>query len=58
MRQALTELNIMTFYGPIKFREDGMNSVRNLPIIQVQAGKPVVLYPPEVRQGELRMLKN
>ena len=58
VRQALTELNIMTFYGPIKFREDGMNSVRNLPIIQVQAGKPVVLYPPEVRQGELRLLKN
>ena len=58
VRQALTELNIMTFYGPVKFREDGMNSVRNLPIIQVQAGKPVVLYPPEVRQGELRLLKN
>ena len=29
-------------------------SVRNLPIIQVQSGKPVVLYPPEVRQGDLR----
>ncbi len=58
VRQALTELNIMTFYGPIKFREDGMNSVRNLPIIQVQGGKPVVLYPPEVRQGDLRMIKN
>ena len=58
VREALTEINLMTFYGPIKFREDGMNSVRNLPIIQVQAGKPVVLYPLEVRQGELRLLKN
>ena len=57
VRQALTELQISTFYGPIKFREDGMNSVRDLPIIQVQGGKPVVLYPREVRQGDLRMIK-
>ena len=57
VRQALTEIELNTFYGPIKFRADGMNSVRNLPIIQVQAGKPVVLYPPEVKQGDLRTMK-
>ncbi len=57
VRQALTEIEISTFYGPIKFRADGMNSVRNLPIIQVQSGKPVVLYPPEVKQGDLRTMK-
>lgn len=57
VRQALTELDLTTFYGPIKFRGDGMNSVRELPIIQVQGGKPVVLYPPNVRQSDLRMVK-
>jgi branched-chain amino acid transport system substrate-binding protein len=57
VRQALTELNINTFFGPIKFREDGMNSARNLPLIQVQGGKPVVLYPAELAQGDLRLLK-
>ena len=57
VRQALTEIELNTFYGPIKFRADGMNSVRNLPIIQVQSGKPVVLYPPEVKQGDLRTMK-
>ena len=57
VRQALTELQINTFYGPIKFREDGMNSVRDLPIIQVQAGKPVVLFPAAVKQGDLRLVR-
>lgn len=45
VRQALTELDIATFYGPIRFREDGLNDNRDLPIIQIQGGKPVVLAP-------------
>ena len=31
VREALRTLSINTFYGPIKFREDGMNENRNLP---------------------------
>ena len=58
VRKALTEIQLSTFYGPIKFREDGMNSTRNLPIIQIQGGQPVVLFPKEVRQAELRLVKN
>ena len=34
---------------------DGMNENRDLPIIQVQGGKPVVLYPPAMRQAELHL---
>lgn len=56
VREALKKLDIMTFYGPIKFREDGMNSVRNLPIIQVQGGTPVVLYPETIRQADMKMM--
>ena len=58
VREALKSLDIMTFYGPIKFREDGMNSVRNLPIIQVQKGEPVVLYPEEIRQADTVLTGN
>lgn len=58
VRKALTELQLNTFYGPIRFREDGMNSTRNLPIIQVQGGKPVVLFPKDVRQSDLRLMRN
>ena len=57
VRYALAALNIQTFFGPIKFREDGMNSPRFLPLIQIQDGKPAVLFPLDVKQGELRLLK-
>jgi branched-chain amino acid transport system substrate-binding protein len=57
VRDALRTLDIATFYGPIRFREDGMNAARNLPIIQVQGGKPALLFPPEVRQVDMRLIK-
>ncbi len=56
VRQALKDLDITTFYGPINFREDGMNSDRNLPLIQVQGGVPVVIYPDDVKQSEMTIL--
>ena len=58
VRKALTEIQLSTFYGPIRFREDGLNSNRNLPIIQVQGGQPVVLFPKEVRQAQFRLVVN
>jgi branched-chain amino acid transport system substrate-binding protein len=57
VRDALRGMNASTFYGQIRFREDGMNAARDLPIIQVQGGKPVVLYPAEVRQADMRLIK-
>lgn len=57
VRDALAALDIKTFFGPINFREDGMNSPRFLPLIQIQDGKPVVLFPNDLKRGDLRMLK-
>jgi branched-chain amino acid transport system substrate-binding protein len=57
VRAALATLDIQTFYGPIKFGPNGMNSARNLPIIQVQDGKIKVLFPEEIRQADLRLNK-
>lgn len=54
IRQAIAASDFLTFYGPIKFRADGMNSNRNLPIIQIQGGKPVVLYPLDMKQADLK----
>ncbi|WP_340151498.1 amino acid ABC transporter substrate-binding protein [uncultured Sneathiella sp.] len=53
VRTALQNLDIKTFYGPIKFREDGLNDNRNLPIIQIQGGKPVILSPAELATTEM-----
>ena len=53
VRKALTELDIVTFYGPIKFGSNGMNQVRKLPIIQIQNGTPVVLAPSNIKQANM-----
>lgn len=58
VREVLKSSEFSTFYGPVKFREDGMNSVRDLPIIQVQDGAPVVLFPAEIRQADMHLMKD
>ncbi|MGI9302322.1 MAG: amino acid ABC transporter substrate-binding protein [Gammaproteobacteria bacterium] len=55
VRKSLTELDIVTFFGPINFRSDGMNSSGSLPIIQVQDGKPVVIAPASLKTADVRL---
>ena len=58
VRDALASLDIKTFYGPIKFGPNGMNTaITGLPIIQVQNGQPVPLFPEAVKKGNLRAFK-
>jgi len=57
VRDALAATNINTFYGPIKFSPNGMNQVRDLPIIQVQDKAIKVLGPADIKNGELMLLK-
>jgi branched-chain amino acid transport system substrate-binding protein len=53
VRDALASLDIQTFYGPIKFGPNGMNGGRDLPIVQVQNGKVVPLFPASIKAGSL-----
>ena len=39
--------------SPVKFGANGMNGGRDLPIVQVQAGKVVPLYPAAIQAGTL-----
>ena len=57
VRAQLATLDVQTFYGPIKLGANGMNQGRELPIIQVQSGKPVVLFPEAIKQGTLQAVK-
>ena len=54
VRAALRDVSITTFYGPIDFGANGMNGGRDLPIIQVQDGTVVVLFPEAIKQAELK----
>jgi branched-chain amino acid transport system substrate-binding protein len=55
VRNALAEMDVMTFFGPIKFRADGMNESRTLPLIQIQGGKPVLIYPDELSKVPMKL---
>ena len=57
VRDALEKLDIVTFYGPIKFSPNGMNQPRDLPIIQVQDKTVKVLAPADIKNGEMSLIK-
>ncbi len=53
VRDALAATDTLTFYGPVKFGANGMNGGRALPIVQVQAGKVIPLFPEAIKAGTL-----
>lgn len=54
VRDALAELDVMTFYGPIRFGETGQIVSLEPPVFQIQGGTQVVVHPDAIQQGELR----
>jgi branched-chain amino acid transport system substrate-binding protein len=56
VRNEIAKLDITTFYGPIKFTPNGMNTVRDLPIIQVQDAGIAVLHPADIKNSEVRSM--
>jgi len=56
VREALRTMDIDTFFGPINFREDGMNAARDLPVIQVQNGVIKVINPPDIRTADMVLM--
>jgi branched-chain amino acid transport system substrate-binding protein len=57
VRDALAKTDIVTFYGPVKFSPNGMNQVRNVPIIQVQNKKIMILQPDEIKNATLEIMQ-
>jgi branched-chain amino acid transport system substrate-binding protein len=57
VRDALASTDVLTFYGPIKFGDNGMNQGRDMPIIQVQDKSIKVLYPASIADGELKVIE-
>jgi branched-chain amino acid transport system substrate-binding protein len=48
VRAALTNLRLDTFFGPIRFDARGANVAKPNTVVQVQDGKPAVVWPAEV----------
>jgi branched-chain amino acid transport system substrate-binding protein len=55
VRDALASLDVVTFYGPVRFGANGQINSLKPPLFQIQGGKPVVIYPPEIAQGTLKV---
>ncbi len=54
MRDALAALDVDTFYGHVKFGPTGQISSLKPPATQVQAAKPVVVLPADIKQSDRR----
>lgn len=54
VRQALFDLDVVTFYGPINFDETGKNAAKPMGAIQIQDGEIQVVAPQEAAVAELQ----
>ena len=54
VRDAIAALYVETFYCKVKFGTAGQINSLEPPVFQLQGGKPVVLWPPSIKQGELK----
>ena len=55
VRDELAKLDIVTFFGLVKFGTNGQINSLEPPVFQIQGAKPVVLFPQAIKQGELKL---
>jgi branched-chain amino acid transport system substrate-binding protein len=55
VRDALASMKEMTFWGPVQFGPTGQINSLEPPVFQIQKGKPTVVHPAAIRQGELKL---
>ncbi len=56
IRDALASLDVMTFFGRLKFGPSGQVVASAVPMFQIQDGKRVILAPADIRQGAMKVL--
>jgi branched-chain amino acid transport system substrate-binding protein len=55
VRDELAKMDVVTFFGPVKFGPTGQINSLEPPVFQIQGGKPIVLFPPAIKQGEFKL---
>ena len=58
VRDAISATDAETFYGHVKFGADGQITSLQPPVFQLVGGNPVILWPPAIKQGELRFMSH
>jgi branched-chain amino acid transport system substrate-binding protein len=54
VRDALAAMDLTTFFGEIKFDDRGVNASKPVYVEQVQAGRTVLIWPPEIASARPR----
>jgi branched-chain amino acid transport system substrate-binding protein len=54
VRDTLAALDEQSFFGPLKFNEQGQNVTKKMAVIQIQGGKPLAVWPTDSSQGTLK----
>lgn len=54
VRAALAAIDLKPFFGEIKFDERGVNTAKPIYVEQVQSGRTVVVWPPDVASARPR----
>ena len=55
VRDALASMDVVTFWGPVRFGANGQINSLEPPVFQIQGAKPVVLFPQAIKQGDLKL---
>jgi branched-chain amino acid transport system substrate-binding protein len=55
VRDELAKMDIVSFFGPVKFGANGQINSLEPPVFQIQGAKPIVLFPQAIKQGELKL---
>jgi branched-chain amino acid transport system substrate-binding protein len=55
VRDELAKLDVVTFFGPVKFGANGQINSLEPPVFQIQGARPVVLFPQAIKQGDLKV---
>lgn len=55
VRDALAAIDVVTFWGPVKFGSNGQIDSLEPPVFQIQGGKAVVVFPAAIKQGDFKL---
>ena len=55
VRDELAKMDVITFWGPVKFGSTGQITSLEPPVFQIQNAKPIVVHPAAIKQGDLKI---
>lgn len=55
VRDELAKMDVITFWGPVRFGPTGQITSLEPPVFQIQNAKPIVVHPAVIKQGDLKI---